>query len=440
MNATTATLASVTATAQPETLAAVTVPLPGPPVDLIAVAGADGMLWQHDEAGIAGRGSAAALQLVRGLDGLSTPDPVAAYLRRIPCDDAVERPGTGAVALAALPFDRRRAGRIHLPSLIVGRAHDGTQWLTLIQPRDERPPLDPAAARQLVDDVAGTGRPEPHVAWSPDDFALTSPIPHPDWCDLVARARSAITAGEFRKVVLAREVRVEANRPFVRGEVLDRLASLHPACMIFALDGFIGASPELLVSRRDRALRSHPLAGTISRSGDAHTDEEQSSRLLASGKDRHEHALVVKAVAQRLQPMCADLSVPDAPAIVALRNVAHLGTEIAGTLRDPANQTALDLVAALHPTPAVGGTPTDAALAFLQEHEGLDRGRYAGAVGWMDSRGDGDWAVAIRSAEVHGARARLFAGVGVVAGSEPDAELAETQLKLQALLAALVRP
>ena len=222
-------------------------------------------------------------------------------------------------------------------------------------------------------------------------------------------------------------------------DILRRLHALYPSCMIFAVDGFVGASPELLVSRRGRDVHSHPLAGTVQRSGNPEADDALTNAMLTSAKQRQEHSLVVDEVVAALRPCCDELVVPDAPSIVALRNVSHLGTPLTGRLTDPP-PTSLDLVARLHPTPAVAGSPTAAAVDYLGRVEGFDRGRYAGPVGWMDARGDGEWAVGIRSAEIRASTARLFAGVGVVADSDPEAELVETQLKLQALLAAVVRP
>jgi menaquinone-specific isochorismate synthase len=194
------------------------------------------------------------------------------------------------------------------------------------------------------------------------------------------------------------------------------------------------------VRRTVRQLASHPLAGTVPHSGDAEVDLRLTRALLSSAKEREEHHLVVEAVAGALAPLCERLDVPANPSIVSLRNVSHLGTLVRGQLRPAEASSALDLVARLHPTPAVAGTPTHDAVAYLQQVEGFDRGRYAGPVGWMDRNGDGAWAVGIRCAEVHDHRAQLFAGVGVVADSDPETELAETQLKLQALLAAVVRP
>jgi menaquinone-specific isochorismate synthase len=261
---------------------------------------------------------------------------------------------------------------------------------------------------------------------------------------------------------------VTANRPFVTSDVLSRLLALYPTCMVFRVDGFLGASPELLIERRGAHVASHPLAGTIGRSGDLATDEALIAGLLASPKDRREHAYVIEGLRRTLGPVCESLDIPDKPTVLELRNVCHLATRLAGVLsagpdvppgsyagpgrvqaESPADEpahpglgvpTALQLVARVHPTPAVGGTPTNEAVAYIGEVEGFDRGRYAGPVGWMDARGDGSWAIGLRSAYVDGDHASMYAGVGVVAGSRPRAELEETQLKLQALLAALIRP
>jgi menaquinone-specific isochorismate synthase len=210
--------------------------------------------------------------------------------------------------------------------------------------------------------------------------------------------------------------------------------------MVSSVDGFIGASPELLIARTGDRVISHPLAGTVARSGDAHSDEALVAGLMASGKARAEHRVVIDVLRSALAPVCVELDVPEEPSVMSLRNVSHLATRITGRLAPATPETALELVARIHPTPAVGGDPTPTALRYLVEVEGFERGRYAGPVGWVDARGDGAWAVGIRCAEVDGAHARIFAGNGVVAGSDPADELTETQLKLQALLAALVRP
>jgi menaquinone-specific isochorismate synthase len=192
-------------------------------------------------------------------------------------------------------------------------------------------------------------------------------------------------------------------------------------------------------------LRAHPLAGTVARSGDPDTDAKLAAGLLSSTKDRWEHLLVIDALDEVLRPLCDELDVPQTPSIVPLRNVSHLGTLITGSLRasdvvDRSAPTALELVSVLNPTPAVGGVPQAKALAVIAALEPVSRGTYAGPVGWVDAAGNGEWAVGLRSARIEGNRARMFAGGGIVGDSEPGAELAETQLKLQALLAAVVRP
>jgi menaquinone-specific isochorismate synthase len=387
--------------------------------ELLAFAGEDGWVFERDGVGLAMRGVARRVPV----------RDVAAFLSSIDVDDEVGLPGCGALAATALPFDPSAAPAADavVPSYVLGRAADGTAWLTTIGDGAVDVDLDVVRDHRLA-------------ARAPDAFTLTPTVSHADWCEIVAKAVGRIADGAFSKVVLAREVVVEASSDIVVSQVLSRLQALYPSCTVFSADGFVGASPELLVSRYGDVVTSHPLAGTIAHSGDVDADRRASQRLLASAKDREEHALVVSFVADVLGPFCASLDVPDAPSIVAMRNVAHLGTLVQGRLRGEPAPSALELALALHPTPAVAGTPTDDAVAYLRSVEGFDRGRYAGAVGWVDGRGDGAFVVGIRCAEIAGRLARLFAGVGVVEGSDPDDELAETQLKLQALLAAVVRP
>jgi menaquinone-specific isochorismate synthase len=385
--------------------------------ELLAFAGEDGWLFDRDGIGLAMRGP---------VRRVAVPD-VAGFLGSFDVDDEVGLPGCGPVAVAALAFDPRFTGRGEavVPAYVLGRAPDGTCWLTVVDDADEP---------DLWHD-ARSG------AAAPDGFTLTPTVSHADWCEMIGKAVARIADGAFSKVVLAREVVVEASSDLVVSQVLARLQALYPSCTVFSAEGFVGASPELLVSRQGTAVTSHPLAGTVAHSGDRDADRRASEQMLSSPKERAEHQLVVEAVAEVLGPRCASLDVPASPSIVALRNVAHLGTLVTGTLAaSAAMPTALDLALALHPTPAVAGTPTEDAIAYLREVEGFDRGRYAGPVGWVDARGDGAFVVGIRSAEIAGRVARLFAGVGVVEGSDADEELAETQLKLQALLAAVVRP
>ena len=243
----------------------------------------------------------------------------------------------------------------------------------------------------------------------------------------------------LRKVVLAREVVVTADELFVLPTVLDRLRTTYPGCHVFSVDGFVGASPELLVSRAGDIVRSHPMAGTAPRGGDPTSDARLAASLLASSKDRQEHQITIDMVHDTLLPWCSYLDYEAEPSIVPVANVQHLATIVEGRLSSPA-PSVLELVLALHPTPAVCGSPRDEARAFITDNEGFDRGRYAGTVGWVDGRGNGTWAVSVRCADIDGNVARVCAGNGIVADSDPDTELAETRAKLQAMLSALVRP
>jgi menaquinone-specific isochorismate synthase len=413
------------------TLLARTVPLePSAASDLFAWSGDGGLVWEREGTGLAGKGVALRVELPYGMGETEAAERVSAALAAVEADDTVGQAGCGPVAIGALPFDRDAPAGLIVPETVVGRSRDGSAWLTTIGP--EGAAVHRAAVGAL---------PPPAAEASPDAFQLVATRSHTDWCAAVEAAAAAVRAGQFEKVVLAREVAVEANRPIVVSEVLRRLRALYPSCMLFSVEGFVGASPELLVSRRGRAVRSHPLAGTVPRSGDPDTDERLARGLLASAKDRAEHRVVVDAVAGALAGICDRLEVPPAPSIVPLRNVSHLGTAISGTLAAGAPPaSALELAIRLHPTPAVAGTPTAAALEYLNAVEGFDRGRYAGPVGWVDAHGDGEFAIGIRSADISGNRARLVAGVGIVADSVAESELAETQFKLQALLAAVVRP
>jgi len=391
-------------------------------VDLADVAGDHGVLWERvDGVSLAGRGVAARLP-VRLDEGSAA---LAGELGSIDADGPCL-----PVAVGALPFSRSAPGELVVPAVVVRREVDGSCWLT-VTGSDPRPALE-----EIRRQVTGA-RPEP-VGSGPREYRVTSAVERGAWCRLVGDAQKEVAGGRLAKVVLAREVTVVADRPLRRAEVARRLRLSHPSCTIFSVEGFVGASPELLVARRGERVSSQPLAGTAPRPGSA-GENDQPSRLLSSAKEREEHRLVVDAVAAALAPYCEELTVPRVPSVLPVGTLAHLGTLIVGRLRRPL-PTALDLVAAVHPTPAVAGTPTDAALDYIAAVEGLHRDRYAGPVGWVDAAGDGCWSVAIRSAHLDGCRARLMAGAGIVAGSDPEAELAETDLKFEPMLAALVRP
>lgn len=256
------------------------------------------------------------------------------------------------------------------------------------------------------------------------------PFPSPQrYEEMVSEALKMIEVGDLDKIVLARMLIAHSSVPFDRKRLLEHLAVSEPDAAVFALNGFIGASPELLVSKHGNQVRARPLAGTSRRE-----EDPDGSRLLAGPKEAEEHRIVAQAVSGTLQEMCTSLTV-DGPSLVATSTMWHLGTEMTGTAASGID--VMDLVTALHPTPAVCGLPREAARKTIREIEGFDRMIYAGAVGWMDESGDGEWFVALRCAEVRGRMAMLFAGAGIVAGSDPSAELAETSAKFLPMQRAL---
>jgi menaquinone-specific isochorismate synthase len=391
----------MTTTPTPARLRAVTreVALPDDPLDAFDP---HGFAWLHHGIRLVTSGVAARL----------APPDATAVLGAIDVEDPVGVPGTGAVAVGALPFDPDAASELVVPALVQG-VRDGRAWITEIGPSD----VAPASS-----------------ASTPTRFQVAAPRTRADWRRAVDRALAAIDRGDLEKVVLAREVLIDADAAFDAHEIVRGLVAHQPGSFVYASEGFVGASPELLVRRVGDIVESRPVAGTTVADSD-----EALLALAASVKDTREHRFVVDGIVEVLAARCLDLHADAVPEVAVFGPVAHLATPIRGRLAAPA-PSALDLARWLHPTPAVGGTPRRAALDAIRELEGFDRGRYAGPVGWVDARGDGEWAIALRGAELDGARARLVAGAGIVAGSDPDAEWAETQAKLEPMLRALVRP
>jgi isochorismate synthase len=313
-------------------------------------------------------------------------------------------------------------------------------------------PFEPG---QSADDVAGRGarcaarwqeraRGAGLAAEAPSarasEFHARSDAPHQAYVDLVARALTAIGDGAFQKVVAARSVTLSRPGGFEAARVVAELRRAHPSCTSFAIaregSAFVGATPELLVRLVGRSVETAAVAGSAPRGRSPEEDGRLGRALAESGKEQREHALVVRAVGETLADLCDGITLPDAPRLLRLEGIQHLETPISARLRG--GRTLLELVARMHPTPAVGGTPRRAALDWLEDHEGLERGWYAGPVGFVDAEGGGEFCVALRSALLHGEAAHLYAGAGIVAGSDPAAELRETQLKLRAMLGALV--
>jgi menaquinone-specific isochorismate synthase len=384
------------------------------------VARADGALFVREGIGVAGRGVASRLPA----------RDAAAWLAALDHDDAVGHEVAGPVALGALPFSDPVNGTLRVPACVLGTAPDGTCWATAV---GESPDLEALVAEAVtrVDPPAPAGC----------EFVVRPGTPVERYLAAVAEARDAVRAGRLAKVVVARDVEVHASAPIDLHAVLRRLRAAFATSHRYSVDGLVGASPELLVSVLGREVASHPLAGTAPRTGDPEADARLARELVASTKDQLEHRVVIEMVHDTLLPWCSYLDWEPEPSIVTVANVQHLGTRVAGMLSDPP-PSVVELAAALCPTPALGGSPRDAALALIARLEARPRGRYGGAVGWVDGRGQGVFAVTIRCAEFSDDRreARLFAGGGIVADSDPHAELAETQAKFQAMLAAIVRP
>ncbi|WP_242665151.1 MULTISPECIES: isochorismate synthase [unclassified Nocardioides] len=329
--------------------------------------------------------------------------------------DDVNEPGTGLVSFGSFAFaDEPGDSVLVVPQVIVGRRGD-VAWLTTVGEGTTTPTPD----LRLVDE------PPAPSAVSFADGALNGE----QWMSVVADAVARISHGDLEKVVLARDLIATASEPIDVRWPLRRLAETYPMCWTFHVDGMFGATPEMLVRRERGLVTSRVLAGTIRRTGDDERDLALAATLARSSKDLEEHEYAVRSVADALEPHCSSMNVPEAPFVLHLPNVMHLATDVAGVVHDAATVSSLQLAEALHPSAAVGGTPTPVATDLIAEIEGMDRDRYAGPVGWIDASGDGEWGIALRSARVDGATVRLFAGCGIVADSDPEAELAEAQAK-----------
>jgi menaquinone-specific isochorismate synthase len=370
-------------------------------VDPLDVFDADGFAWIYGDRGFVASGVAA---VVAPADA---PALLASIAHRT--DPAGVPFAAGPRAVGALPF--RGSGELVVPARIIGRDEDGRTWQTVVEGFDA-PPVVLRSEHAL----------------EPSRFTVASTTTRDQWNEQVERALAAIARGDLEKVVLARAVTVDADQPFDIRSALTHLRRSQPGCIVYADRGYAGASPELLVRKTGSGVTARPLAGTGIDTG----------TLLRSRKDAHEHALVVDAVIDALQRCCTDVRATG-PAAVELADVSHLATSVSARTRSAGTSIA-DLVATLHPTPAVGGTPRDASLAMIDALEAAPRGRYAGPCGWIDRHGDGEFVVALRGGDIAGSRAVLHAGAGIVSGSDPDAEWAETQQKLTPMLQALVRP
>jgi menaquinone-specific isochorismate synthase len=409
MRATTRLLSEVSSTISPDQ------------IDLTSFASSDGMLFVRNGIGFATRGVAARV----------ASHEARTFLANIQIDDSVKAPGSGPVLIGAIPFDSQQPHDFVLPKMLICKSDDGRCWVTTIQDTE----LDKS---ELTDsDFSPLHAPSA----TSSSYTVTPGVDVETYLQAVTAARDAVRSGSITKAVIARDVFVASSQPIDIHSVLLRLRNTFGSSYQFSVDGFVGASPELLVSILHGEVSSHPLAGTAPRTGDPTTDDQLATSLLSSSKNQIEHRIVIDAVHDTLLPWCSYLDWEPEASVVAVANVQHLGTRMSGRLSEPFLHV-LDAVYALSPTPALGGHPRDKALKLIADVEGMSRGRYGGAVGWFDSSGNGVWAVSIRCAEYsnNNKTARLFAGGGIVADSEPLSELAETQAKLQAMLAAIIRP
>lgn len=391
----------------------------GEPLDLIDVLPAeDPVAWIRRGEGLVGWGVAARLQ-VRGDETFSrTQRWWNRLLAESQVEDSVDMPGTGPVAFASFAFDLNGLSEVVVPRYVVGKK-GGHTWITTVGsiPTTLTPTTTPAAPQR--------------VSWS--GGSLTAE----DWQKAVVTAVERIHAGELDKVVLARDLIAHVEGEIDVRYLITKLAAAYPTCWTFVVQNLFGATPELLVRRTGDVVMSRVLAGTVRRAGSNATDTELANALLKSDKDLSEHAYAVNSVARALAAHCTDLEVPEQPQVLELSNVQHLATDVTGQLAIEA--PILALVASLHPTAAVCGTPTERAKSVISELEGMDRRRYAGPVGWFDHHGDGEFGIALRCAEIdqEAHTIRSFAGCGIVAGSEPDMELAESVAKLAPIRDAL---
>jgi isochorismate synthase len=382
-------------------------------VDLNSFAGGTGSLFVRDGVGIAGSASATRVPATEAR----------AFLDSLQVDDRVQASGSGPVLLGAIPFHSNDEHDFILPHVSLTKSINGRAWVTTVddaEPNFVTPTEPPASAASY----------SVHPGISVDYYL-----------EAVKQARDAVRNGSITKAVIARDIVITASAPIDVYAVLLRLRSSFGSSYRYLIDNFIGASPELLVAVDNGAISSHPLAGTAPRTGDPQSDSALAEKLLSSEKNQIEHRVVIDMVHDTLLPFCSYLDWQPEPSVMQVANVQHLGTLMQGMLSKPFMHI-LDAAIMLSPTPALGGFPKQEALNLIKQYEGIDRGRYGGAVGWFDQKGNGAFAVAIRCAQLSPDRtsARLFAGGGIVADSEPAAELAETQAKFQAMLAAIIRP
>ena len=381
-------------------------------LDLTEFARDDGYLFVKNEFGVAAQGIAKKVK----------PSEVLAILQAIDHQNLTEISNSGPIAIGCIPFDINQAHEFLIPRVVVGRTQNNEEWIT------------------TIDDAEPNFTYEPNKLVKQANFLVSPGVSVEHYLEAVRLTRDAVRNGEFAKAVIARDIEITCDSAIDIQALLLRLRDRYKSSYRFLYDGFLGASPELLVSVDDTQVKSYPLAGTARRTGNEQLDAQLAKQLIESTKNQLEHRIVIDMVHDTLLPWCSYLDWQPEPSIVEIGNVQHLGTEIFGRLSEP-RASVLELAYALTPTPALGGHPREEALRHLQKVEGFDRGRYGGAVGFVRANGDGCFAVSIRCAEIAESHlhARLFAGGGIVGDSEPLSELAETDAKFQAMLEAITQ-
>ena len=341
-------------------------------------------------------------------------------LEKFAISDSVHLSGTGPVLFASFSFDPDEESVLVIPKIVVGM-RNGSSWITWI---GDQPQPALQEEKELLADA--------EFNWG--DGSL-SPA---EWQLRVAKAIDEIEKTELEKVVLARDLIVNSHRPIDARKILRNLGSEYPSTWIFAVDGLVGATPELLLRLSRGMVTSRVLAGTISKTGDDEKDLALAASLARSSKDLEEHEYAVRSVADALDPFCTSTNVPDSPFVLHLANVMHLATDVTGALVESTKSVdAFTILEKLHPSAAVCGTPTNIAAQVIKQIEGMSRGRYAGPVGWLDARGDGELGIALRCGQIKDNEIQIYAGCGIVAGSNPEKELTESNAKFAPMRSAL---
>lgn len=336
--------------------------------------------------------------------------------------NSVHGNGTGPVLFASFSFSAEDESVLIIPQVIVGKKAEKS-WITWIG-SSHQPDLKSVAPLLVPNSIT----------WDANNNADSA------WKARVTTAVNRIQSGALDKVVLARDFTGKADKEIEPRTILKKLAAEYPSTWSFAVSGLVGATPELLLRLSRKMVTSRVLAGTISKTGDDERDLALAASLARSSKDLEEHVYAVRSVADALEPLCTSTNVPESPYVLHLANVMHLATDVTGALAEKlAHVDAFTILEQLHPSAAVCGTPREQAASLIAEIEGMSRGRYAGPVGWIDAAGDGELGIALRCGQIEGRSIRIFAGCGIVAGSDPEKELAESEAKLIPMRSALLK-